>query len=118
MLVYCVALLLPLVMTTDTDRVLCMFFPAIIPMALCGLEGFRKKPTVFWMLGIVTTIAVLLTGSTYYATSSWKYFVLIGLSALPCGMMFTLMQKAMKHSEYEMPLNKRIVPCFSLPTER
>lgn len=112
---YLIMLVLPLALTTDTNRALCLAFPAVIPVALCGWERFRHSRRTYWTMGVVTITATFVCASTYYWTSMWKYVFVPLLCVLPAAWMFVFRRQAVPG--YEMVVHPAIAPLIPFPTE-
>jgi hypothetical protein len=82
------ALLLPLALTTDTDRVLSLFFPVVIPLALLGAEEVSGKRWIVSASGIV--LVVVLCQATFAWTASVKTVAVGFLCIAPVGLLLAV----------------------------
>jgi hypothetical protein len=109
---YVPAVVLPLVLTTDTERALCLLFPATIPVALCGFERFRHRPRVFWTVSLVTVVCVFASSCTFFCTSRWKYATVVLCFVAPLVVLFAFRRYAVRNCG--LPVKNSVEPCFPL----
>lgn len=84
MVLYAIPLVLPLFLTADTDRALALFFPIVIPLAVCGVESLRRvdaRRATAWAVALV--LAAFVAQSLHYVVSAWKYPVAAAACLLP-----------------------------------
>jgi hypothetical protein len=66
MIPYAGTVLIPLVLTTDTDRVFCLLFPLVIPMAVYSAEGTHGRRWGLFAASVVLAVVVC------QATFTWR----------------------------------------------
>ena len=101
MSLYIFSIILPLFLTTDTDRALYLFFPVVIPLALCSIEnmqiaGFQRKEVI--ANGFV--IMVLISQLTYYYSSPVKHFIFISLCIVPIAFDLMVVRRKVSPESY------------------
>jgi hypothetical protein len=83
MLTYAVPFLAPLALATDTERMLSLFFPVVLPLCALALVQFENQP--HRQSAAITVLMACTVGSqlTIYGRGGWRILVCLLLVLLP-----------------------------------